>query len=128
MPNPIPIAPWLDISVDFITGIPEAQGYDAIFVVCDWHTKQVHIIPTISKMSSLGLVRLYHNHVWKLHGLPNSIISDCGPQFAATFMKELNKLLGITTKLSTAYHLQTDGQTERMNQEIEQYLHLFVDY
>jgi hypothetical protein len=67
-------------------------------------------------------VHLYRNHVWKLHGLHNSIISDCRPQFAAAFMKELNKLLRITTKLSMAYHPQTDGQTERMNQEIEQYL------
>jgi Integrase core domain len=128
MPNPIPDALWLDISVDFITGLPEAQGYDAILVVCDCYSKQVHIIPTTSKTSSLGLVCLYRDHIWKLHDLPNSIISDCGPQFAAAFMKELNKLLGITTKLSTAYHPQTDGQTERMNQEIEQYLCLFVDY
>jgi hypothetical protein len=95
MPNPIPDVPWLDISVDFITGLPEAQGYDAIFVVCDHYSKQVHIIPTTSETSSLGLMHLNHDHVWKLHGLPNSIISDCKPQFAAAFMKELNKSLGI---------------------------------
>jgi hypothetical protein len=128
MPNPIPDVPLLNISVDFITGLPKAQGYNAIFVVCNCYSKQVHIILTTSKTSSLGLTHLYHNHIWKLHGLPNSMISNHGPQFAATFMKELNKLLGITTKLSTAYHPQTDGQTERMNQKIEQYLHLFVDY
>jgi len=56
------------------------------------------------------------------------VISNCGPQFASGFVKELNKILGIDTKLSTAYHLQTDGQTERMNQELEQYLRMFVDY
>jgi Integrase zinc binding domain/Chromo (CHRromatin Organisation MOdifier) domain len=128
MPNPIPLAPWLDISIDFITGLPEVQGYDAIFVVCNRYTKQVHINPTTTETSSLGLVQLYRDHVWKLHGLPNSIISDRGPQFAAAFMKELNKLLGITTKLSMAYHPQMDGRTERMNQEIEQYLHMFVDH
>jgi len=72
--------------------------------------------------------RLYRDHVWKLHGLPNTVISDRGPQFASGFMKELNKILGIDTKLSTAYHPQTDGQTERMNQELEQYLRMFVDY
>jgi hypothetical protein len=128
MPNLIPDAPWLNISMDFITSLPEAQGYNAILVVCDCYSKQVHIIPTTSKTSSLGLACLYCDHIWKLHGLSNSIISDCGPQFAAAFMKELNKLLGITTKLSMAYQPQTDAQTERMNQEIEQYLCLFVDY
>ena len=128
MPNPIPTGPWIDISVDFITGLPEAQGYDAIFVVCDRFTKQVHIIPTTKETSSLGLARLYRDHVWKLHGLPNTVISDRGPQFAAAFMKELNKILGITTKLSTAYHPQTDGQTERMNQELVQYLRMFIDH
>jgi len=70
-------------------------------------------------MNSLGLVHLYQDHIWKLHGLPNMVISDCGPQFALGFMKELNKILGIEMKLSTAYHPQTDGQTERMNQELE---------
>jgi hypothetical protein len=128
MLNPIPDVQWLNISVDFITGLPEAQGYNTICVVCDCYSKQFHIIPTTSETRSLGLVHLYCNHIWKLHGLPNSIISDHGPQFAATFMKEFNKLLGITTKLSMAYHPQTDGQTERINQEIEQYLHLFMDY
>jgi Integrase zinc binding domain/RNase H-like domain found in reverse transcriptase len=103
MLNPIPDVPWLDISVDFITGLCEAQGYDAILVVCDCYSKQVHIIPTTSETSSLGLARLYCNHVWKLHGLPNSIISDCRPQFAAAFIKEFNQLLGITIKLSTAF-------------------------
>jgi len=79
-------------------------------------------------MSSLGLVHLYQDHVWKLHGLPNTVISNCGPQFASGFMRELNKILGINTKLSTAYHPQTDGQTERMNQELEKYLRMFMDY
>jgi transposase InsO family protein len=128
MPNPTPTSPWVDISVDFVTGLPEAEGYDAILVVCDRYTKQVHIIPTTTETSSLGLARLYRDHIWKLHGLPNTVISDRGPQFASAFMKELNKMLGIETKLSTAYHPQTDGQTERMNQELEQYLRMFVNY
>ena len=82
----------------------------------------VHAVPTTSETSTLGLAKLYRDNVWRHHGLPNSIISDRGPQFTAELMKELNKLLGIQTKLSTVYHPQTDGQTERMNQEIEQYL------
>ena len=66
--------------------------------------------------------------LWKLHGLPETALSDRGPQFVAGFMKELNDILGIKTKLSTAYHPQTDGQTERVNQEVEQYLRLFVSH
>ena len=61
MPNPIPTGPWIDISVDFITGLPEAQGYNAILVVCDRFTKQVHVIPMTKETSSLGLARLYRD-------------------------------------------------------------------
>jgi len=74
------------------------------------------------------LAVLFRDHVWKLHGLPESIISDRGAQFAAGLMKELNGMLGIETKLSTAFYPQTDGQTKRANQELEQYLRMFVDY
>jgi len=63
-----------------------------------------------------------------LHGLPESIISDRGPQFAAGLMRELNRILGIASKLSTAFHPQTNGQMERVNQELEQYLRMFIDY
>jgi len=80
------------------------------------------------KTSAEGLAVLFRDHVWKLHGLPESIISDRGVQFAAGLMKELNRMLGIETKLSTAFHLQTDRQTECANQELEQYLRMFVDY
>jgi len=80
------------------------------------------------KTSAEGLVVLFRDHVWKLHGLPESIISNRRVQFAAGLMKELNGMLGIETKLSTAFHPQTDGQTEHANQELEQYLRMFVDY
>jgi len=81
-----------------------------------------HFIPTTEKTIAGGLARLFRDNVWKLHGLPESIISDRGPQFAVGVMRELNTMLGIDNKLSTAFHPQTDGQTERMNQELEQYL------
>jgi len=87
-----------------------------------------HFIPTTEKTIAEGLVRMFRDNVWQLHGLPESIISDRGPQFAAEIMKELNKLLGINTKLSTAFYPQTDGQTKRMNQELEQYLRMFIDH
>jgi len=122
MPNSIPEKAWLHISADFITKLPLVQGYDAILVVVDKFTKMGHFIPTTEKTSAKGLARLFRDNVWKLHGLLDSIISDRGPQFAAGVMKELNHMLGIETKLSMAFHPQTDGQTERMNQELEQYL------
>ena len=71
---------------------------------------------------------MFRDNVWKLHGLPDSVVSDRGLQFAVELTKELNRMLGIKTRLSTAFHPQTDGQTKRMNQELEQYLRFFVDY
>jgi len=128
MPNAIPEKPWTHISADFITKLSLAQGYDSILVVVDRLTKMAYFIPTIEKTSAEGLARLFRDNVWKLHRLPKSIISDRGPQFVAGIMRELNGLLEIESKLSTAFHLQTDGQTERVNQELEQYLRMFIDH
>jgi len=126
--NSIPEKGWSHISADFITKLPLAQGYDAILVVVDRFTKIGHFIPTTKRTSIEGLARLFRDNVWKLHGLPDSIISDRGPQFAVGVMKKLNRMLGIKTKLSMAFYPQTDGQTERMNQELEQYLRMFIDH
>ena len=128
MPNSIPEKPWAHISADFITKLLLAQGYDSILVVVDRLTKIVHFIPTMEKTSAEGLARLFRDNVWKLHGLPESIILDRGPQFAAGLMQELNRMLGIKSKLSIAFHSQTDGQTERVKQELEQYLRIFIDH
>jgi len=128
MPNSIPEKLWMHILADFITKLPLAQEYDSILVVVDWLTKIVHFIPTTEKTSAEGLVRLFRDNVWKLYGLPKSIISDRGPQFVAGSMRKLNGILGIKSKLSTAFHPQTDGQTERVNQELEQYLRMFIDH
>jgi len=128
MPIMTPVEPWKAILVDFIVGLPEAQGHDALLMVVDQAKKQVHMIPTTAETSALGLAKIYQDNVWCYHGLPDSVISDWGPQFAAELMKELNKLLGIQTKLSTAFHPQTDGQTEQVNQEVEQYLRLFISH
>jgi len=128
MPNSIPEKPWTHILADFITKLPIAQGYDSILVVVDRLTKMVHFIPTTEKTSVEGLARLFRDNVWKLYGLPKSIISDRGPQFAAGLMRELNQMLGIESKMLTAFHPQIDGQTERVNQELEQYLRIFIDH
>ena len=108
--------------------LPLAQEYDLILVVVDTLTKMAHYIPTIEKTIAGGLARLFRDNVWKLHSLPESIISDRGPQFAAGVMRKLNTMLGINSKLSTIFYLQTDGQTERINQELEQYLRMFIDH
>jgi len=108
--------------------LPLAQGYDSILVVVDRLTKMVHFISTIEKMLAEGLVRLFRDNVWKLHGLPESIILDRGPQFIAGLIRELNRILGIKSKISTAFHPQIDGQMERVNQELEQYLRMFIDH
>jgi len=90
MPNSILKKPWTHISADFITKLPLAQGYDSILVVVDRLTKMVHFILTTEKTSAEGLARLFRDNVWKLHSLPESIILDRGPQFAAGLMRELN--------------------------------------
>ena len=128
MPNSIPEKPWMHILADFITKLPLAQGYDSILVVADRLTKMVHFIPTTEKTSAEGLARLFRDNVWKLHSLPESIISDRGPQFTVGLMRELNRMLGIKSKLSMAFHPQTDGQTERVNQGLKQYLRMFIDH
>jgi len=103
----MPKKPWSHLTVDFITKLPVVAGKDAILVVCDWLSKMAHFVATIEE-----LARLFQDNVWKLHGLPESVVLDRGPQFAAELTKELNRMLEIRTKLSTVFHPQTDGQTE----------------
>ena len=126
-PLPIPEERWEVISVDFIVELPESGGYDAIMVVVDSAGKRAHFVEAVTTITAAGAANHYLRHIWKLHGLPKKVVSDRGPQFVAAFMKELFRLLGIEAASSTAYHPQTDGQTERVNQELEQYLRLFVN-
>ena len=104
MPNSIPEKLWMHILTDFIIKLPLAQGYNSILVVVDRLTKMVYFIPATEKTSAEGLARLLRDNMWKLHGLPESIILDRGPQFAAGLIRELNGMLGIESKLSTAFH------------------------
>ena len=110
---------WTHLTVDFITKLLVVAGKDVILVVCDQLSKMTHFVATIKRTSAEGLARLLQDNIWKLHGLLESVVSDRGPQFAAELTKELNRMLGIKTKLSTAFHPQMDGQTEQMNQELE---------
>ena len=124
----VPQKTWTHLMVDFIMKLLVVAGKDAILVVYDRLSKMTHFVATTEGTSAEGLVRLLWNNVWKLHGLPESIVSDKEPQFVAELTKELNRILGIRTKLSMAFHPQTDGQTERMNQELEQYLQFFIKH
>ena len=128
MPNLIPEKSWTHISADFINKLPLAQGYDLILVIVDRLIKIVYFTPTMERTSAEGLARLFRDNIWKLHGLPKSIISDRGLQFITGLIRELNRMLGIKSKILTTFYPQTDGQTKRVNQELEQYLRMLIDY
>ena len=104
------------------TPLLESHGYDAVMNVVDSMSKMSHFIPTHTTITGLAVARLFLTHVWKLHGLLRQVVSDQGPQFIAEFTWELYRLLGVKLAATTAYHPQGDGQTERVNQELEQYL------
>jgi len=108
-PNKIPERPWQYISMDFITKLLTSKGHDSILVVCNRFSKMSHFVAMTEKMMVEELAKLFRDNIWKLYGLLESVISDRGPQFVAGLTRELNKMLGIETKLSMAYHPQTDG-------------------
>jgi len=127
-PLPVPTQPWQHISVDFVTGLPPSKGYDAICVFVDRLTKQRHLLPCTTTITAEGLAELICDRVFRYHGLPETIVSDRGLQFASRFWKHLCSCLKIDPRLSTAFHPQTDGQTERMNAVMEQHLRAYVNY
>ena len=102
----------MHLTVDFITKLPVVAGKNMILVVCDRLFKMTHFVATMEGTLAEGLARLFRDNVWKLHGLPESMVLDRGPQFAAELTKKLNRILGIKTKLLTVFHPQMDGQTE----------------
>jgi hypothetical protein len=101
--------PWEDITMDFVTGLPECEGYDAIWVVVDLLSKMRHFVPCQKTVDAQGLVEMFLKEVVRLHELPKTIISDRGRQFAASFWKRLCEQLGVDRRLCTAFHPQTDG-------------------
>ncbi|KAG7003723.1 Transposon Tf2-9 polyprotein [Fusarium oxysporum f. sp. conglutinans] len=127
-PLPVPERAWQHISMDFITHLPPSEGHDAILIIACRLTKMRHIMACKGTCDAEDTARYYLKEVWKLHGLPHTIISDRGPQFVAEFWKKLTQQLSINSLLSTAYHPETDGQTERLNAILEQYLRAYVSY
>ena len=124
-PLPIPTKVWTDISLDFIEGLPNSEGYSVIMVVVDRLSKYAHFIPISHPYTASKIAQVFLANIFILHGLPNSIVTDRDPTFTSTFWKELFKLQGTTLKFSSAYHPQTDGQTEIVNKMVEQYLRCF---
>ncbi|WVZ98149.1 hypothetical protein U9M48_043619 [Paspalum notatum var. saurae] len=126
-PLDIPMWKWEKITMDFIVGLPRTpKGNDSIWVIVDRLTKSAHFILVKATHNAPRLAELYIHNVLRLHGVPISIISDRGPQFTARFLKSLHEALGIKLDYSTAYHPQTDGQTERVNQLLEDLLRACV--
>ena len=124
----IPQGLWQEISIDIIGPLPKSNRMDAIVVIIDQFTKIIWLKVTTTNISLEGIAKIYRDDIWKLHGIPRKILSDRGLQFVSKFMKELTKALETKRQLSTAYHPQTDGQTERINQEIGIFLWHYVNY
>lgn len=108
--------------------LPRSEGYDAIMVVVCRLTKQGIFVPCHTTDKSEDLAKLFIRDVFSQHGLPVDIVSDWGTLFTSKLWNSLCQILGIKQNLSTAYHPQTDGQTERTNQTLEQYLRMFINY
>jgi transposase InsO family protein len=125
---PIPEHPWQHITMDFKSMPKDRHGYDSIFVVIDRLSKEAISVPCHKTTTAEDMARMFITHVYRYYGPPVSSVSDRGPQFISQFWKEFCRILGIKLKLSTAYHPQTDGQTEIMNQYLDQRLRPFVNY
>ena len=125
-PLPVPSKAWHTISLDFIEGLPKSKTYDTILVIVDKFSKYGHFIPLSHPYTALSVAQLFLNHIYKLHGLPTMIISDRDRIFTSTLWKELFRLTDTTLNMSSSYHPQTDGQTERLNQCLETYLRCLV--
>ncbi|KAJ9520225.1 hypothetical protein QJQ45_030181, partial [Haematococcus lacustris] len=127
-PLPIPERPWDSVSMDLIVKLPASgpNKYDSILVFVDRLTKMVHLVKTWESMTATQYAKLFLEHVFRLHGMPRSVVSDRGPQFHNKFWAEVTKLLQVQVNLSSAYHPETDGQTERVNRVVEEMLRHFI--
>ena len=119
---------WIYLIIDFITKLLLVARNNAILVVCNKLSKIMHFVATTERISVEELAKLFKDNMWKLHRLPESVVSDREPQFAKNLTKELNRMLRIKTRLLISFHSQINRQTEQMNQELEQYLMFFINY
>jgi len=127
-PLPIPTRNWEVITMDLVTGLPlTPAGHDTIVTFVDKLSKMIHIVPTTKDVTAVELAHIYFNTVIRSHGLQKDIVTDRGSVFMSKFWKELFRLLDTKLKRSTAYHPQTDGQTERANRTIEEMLRSYIN-
>jgi len=125
---PIPERPWNSISMDFIEKLPSSAGFDAILVIVDRMSKQAIFIPTFDTVTSSDLARLFVLHVFSKHGVPSHVTSDRGSEFVSHFFRSLGNALDMKLHFTSGYHPEGDGQTERTNQTLEQYLRVYCNY
>ena len=111
-----------------MVGLPECEGFDVIWVVVDRLSKMRHHIPCHTTIDAVGLAKFFLREVVRLDGMPATIVSDRGSQFASTFWGQICTRLGIDRQMSSMFHPHTDGQAERMNASMEQYLRVFINY
>jgi len=128
--HPLPIRErcWQHVSFDFKAMPKDRNGNDNVFVIIDRLGKRAFSLPYTREATATTAARLYYEHPWRIYGAPETITSDRGPQFISAFIDELCKLTGVKQKLSTAYHPQTDGNTEILNQYIDQRLRPFINH
>ncbi|KAF5465390.1 hypothetical protein F2P56_015403 [Juglans regia] len=128
-PLKVPQVVWTDISMGFVVGLPMSEGYSVVMVIVDRLSKYVHFLPLKHPFTTVKVASVFLDHVFKLHGMPKSIISDRGSTFLSSFWKEFFKLQGVNLlAYSSAYHPQSDGQTEAVNKCLEQFLRFFSVY
>jgi transposase InsO family protein len=127
-PLDIPNRPWQHVTMDFHSMPEDKQGYDQVFVVVDRLTKRAYSLPCYKTTTAKEMAGMYYKYVWRNHGVPDSVVSDRGPQFISHFWDEFCRMLGVKIKLSSSEHPQTDGQTEIMNQYLDQRLRPFVNH
>lgn len=125
-PLPVPLEPWSEIAMDFVTDLPPSQGYDAIWTVTDRLTKAVHLIPTRKATDAAELAELFVKEIHRLHGVPKAIVSDRDTKFTSAFWKQLMGKLDTSLHMSTAFHPESDGQSERTNRTMQTMLRAYV--